>query len=91
LVDRQGNKFIGSAQLKKGKFILQHGSMLLKPNLELFQQVFKTTPPSPILPSISLSSIVSTLTEAAAECFNCHFETQPLSPEELKNIEIFSD
>lgn len=87
LVDRHGNKFIGSAQLKKGKFILQHGSMLLKPNQELFQQVFNTTPPSPVLPLISLSSIVSALTEAAAECFNCKFETQPLSQKELKNIE----
>ena len=91
LIDRQGNKFIGSAQLKKGKFILQHGSMLLKPNLELFQQVFKTNPPSPVLPSISLSSIVSTLTETASEYFNCHFETQPLSPEELKDIAILND
>lgn len=88
LVDRHGNKFIGSAQLKKGKFILQHGSMLLKPNLELFQQVFNTPPPSPVLPLMSLDSIVSTLTEAAAECFNCNFETKPLSPIEFKNLTI---
>jgi lipoate-protein ligase A len=83
LIDRNGNKFIGSSQLKKGKFVLQHGSMLLNPDQELFQRVFKTLPPLAQIPTFSLGSIVSVLTESAQECFNCQFEIQPLTSEEI--------
>ncbi|MBL1210976.1 lipoate--protein ligase family protein [Geminocystis sp. GBBB08] len=87
LVDIQGNKFIGSSQLKKGKFTLQHGSMLLKPDIKLFESVFNTLPPRVIIPNIlSLDDIIKTLTEAATECFNCQFVIQPLSKEELQEI-----
>ncbi|BAQ64087.1 lipoate--protein ligase family protein [Geminocystis sp. NIES-3709] len=88
LVDRAGNKFIGSSQLKKGKFTLQHGSMLLKPDKELFQKVFNTVPPKTILSSsICLESIVNILTKSAEDYFNCQFEIQPLSPQELNQIQ----
>jgi lipoate-protein ligase A len=88
LVDSQGNKFIGSAQLKKGKFTLQHGSMMLKPNIELFERVFNTLPPKVIIPQfLSLDKIITTLTEAATESFNCQFAIQPLSEEEIKEIQ----
>lgn len=88
LVDFQGNKFIGSAQLKKGKFTLQHGSMMLKPNIELFERVFHSPSPHSIIPeSLSLNKIIATLTEAAAESFNCQFVIQPLSKEEIKEIQ----
>ncbi len=87
LVDSQGNKFIGSAQLKKGKFTLQHGSMLLKPDINLFQRVFNTLPPKTMIPpSLSLDIIIKTLTEAAREYFNCEFVIQSLSDEELEEI-----
>lgn len=87
LVDSQGNKFIGSAQLKKDKFTLQHGSMMLKSDLELFERVFNTLPPKAIIPDfLSLDEIILTLTEAAAECFNCQFVIQPLSNEEMTEI-----
>lgn len=88
LVDSQGNKFIGSAQLKKGKFTLQHGSMMLKPNIELFERVFHSPSPPSIIPeSLSLDKIIATLTEAAAESFNCQFMIQPLSEEEIKEVQ----
>lgn len=87
LVDSQGNKFIGSAQLKKGKFILQHGSMVFKPDLKLFEEVFNSLPPQPIIPDIlSLDEIIKTLTQAASQCFNCEFVIQPLSEKELQEI-----
>jgi lipoate-protein ligase A len=47
LVDALGHKFIGSAQLKQGKYLLQHGSMVLQPDPELFERVFQTHPPAP--------------------------------------------
>ncbi|MGI0481733.1 lipoyl protein ligase domain-containing protein [Geminocystis sp. CENA526] len=83
LIDRNGNKFIGSSQLKKGKFVLQHGSMVLNPDIVLFQKVFNTMPPRPEIPVLSLGSIVSVLTESAGEYFNCQFEIQPLTSEEI--------
>ncbi|BAQ62284.1 lipoate-protein ligase A [Geminocystis sp. NIES-3708] len=87
LVNSHGHKFIGSAQLKKAKFILQHGSMMLKPDLKLFEKVFNSLPPQSIIPeSLSLDEIINTLTKAAEKCFNCQFVIQPLSEEEMKEI-----
>ena len=38
----------GSAQLKQGKYTLQHGAMLLRPDPDLFQRVFHCPPPDPV-------------------------------------------
>jgi lipoate-protein ligase A len=92
LVDTYGNKFIGSAQLKQGKYFLQHGSMLLRPNPELFHQVFHCAPPKTvdcqagILSDLSISTIVGALTNAAEQCFQCQFLDHPLTPEEWQGI-----
>ena len=89
LVDSEGNKFIGSAQLRKGKYVLQHGSMVLNPDAHLYRQVFNCPPPQPninIDRNLSLEKIIDALTESAKECFNCEFFTQPLSSEELQQI-----
>ncbi|MEO0687192.1 MAG: biotin/lipoate A/B protein ligase family protein, partial [Cyanobacteria bacterium J06649_11] len=40
LVTVDGCKLIGSAQLRRGNVILQHGSMRLNPDRELFKKVF---------------------------------------------------
>ncbi len=45
LVDNEGHKRIGSAQLKQGGAILQHGSMILYADSLLFQQIFGESPP----------------------------------------------
>ena len=68
LVTTEGHKFIGSAQLRRGNAVLQHGSMLLNPDPQLFQQVFgqEITPPSF---SLSLEVIIEALTKAAWEVF----------------------
>lgn len=87
LVDEQGNKFIGSAQLKKGRFTLQHGSMLLQPQKELFEEVFGTLPPKTVLSIVPPTEmIINTLTDAAQECFNCEFTHQALSPQEWQSL-----
>ncbi|WP_069790825.1 lipoyl protein ligase domain-containing protein [Cyanobacterium sp. IPPAS B-1200] len=89
LIDSQGNKFIGSAQLKKGKFSLQHGSMLLNPTPELFKKVFNTLPPQAVLENFpNIDTIIETLLNAAQEYFNAEFIHQPLSSKEWKLIEI---
>jgi lipoate-protein ligase A len=43
LVLADGSKLIGSAQLRRGTAILQHGSMRLEPDTKLFTQVFGET------------------------------------------------
>lgn len=40
LITKTGDKVIGSAQLRRGKAILQHGSMMLSTDRNLFTQVF---------------------------------------------------
>lgn len=86
LVDGEGRKFIGSAQLKRGKYILQHGSMLLNPDINLYQDVFGTMPSLVPLPKVTIDEIVTILTQTAEEYFNCQFLIQPLSREEWKEI-----
>ena len=40
----QGKKFVGSAQTRMGAFLLQHGSILLRPQGEILQQIFLGRP-----------------------------------------------
>jgi lipoate-protein ligase A len=92
LVLASGEKLIGSAQLRRGNAILQHGSMLLAPDTELFTQVFGEV----ALPVIDLpiqergdaliEIVVDALTNAAANCFGVQFVKQPLSEEEWQAI-----
>lgn len=85
LVTADGSKLIGSAQLWRGDTVLQHGSMQLQPNLDLFQTVFGIALNPPKLPDLLKQShelIVASLVEAAKTCFNTDFDPQPISPEE---------
>jgi lipoate-protein ligase A len=92
LVDSQGNKFIGSAQLRRGTAILQHGSMLLDVNAALFKEVFSVSPPSTPLFSFAVNTptgkekIIPTLKLAAEHCFQVKLLEQPLSPKEWTEI-----
>ncbi|MEB3829225.1 lipoate--protein ligase family protein [Phormidium sp. CCY1219] len=98
LVLPNGAKFIGSAQLKRGGAILQHGSILLNPSVELFSRVFDPQASQLIggvhlLPD-SLPRDVSKLIEmaiasllcAASRCFEVEIHHQPLTREEWQHI-----
>ncbi len=92
LVDADGYKLIGSAQLRRGNAILQHGSMRLEPNLELFTKVFGEATPSPVSLVIKqqgnelIETVIKALTKAAIDCFDIELINQPLSPEEWQEI-----
>jgi lipoate---protein ligase len=92
LVSADGNKLIGSAQLRRGKAILQHGSIRLEPDTQLFTQVFGATALSPVnLPmqergDTLIQTVVDALTHAAADCFGIQLVKQPLSDEEWQAI-----
>jgi lipoate---protein ligase len=92
LVLADGYKFIGSAQLIRDGALLQHGSMRLQPNLDLFKTVFGVTtaaPPAEIQ-AHSVSEITAAITAAAAEVLNINWQVQPLSKVELAEIQASS-
>lgn len=87
LVLPDGNKLIGSAQLKRHQAILQHGSIRLQPDLELFKQVFGDTDFSlPNLPTIQIEEVIQALTRAASDRFDGQLEIEPLSATEWEAI-----
>lgn len=90
LVLDNGYKLIGSAQAWQGHTVLQHGSMQLRPNPALVQQVFGQTltlqSDDTTLSQISEQAIINALVEAAKTCFGATFTCEPLSPAELAAI-----
>jgi lipoate-protein ligase A len=92
LVDVQGHKVIGSAQLRRGSCLLQHGSMGLMTDAELWQQVFQTPAPPAnqaqlaVRQGLTISKIIESLTQAAEDWFNCQLIPQPLTEQEWAAI-----
>jgi len=92
LILSDGTKLIGSAQLRGNGVILQHGSIRLTPDAELFRQVFGVEMPAPILTSIAspealIPTVIDALMMAAQECFGGEWVVEPLSDTELETIE----
>lgn len=84
LVMADGYKLIGSAQSYRNGCVLQHGSIRLHPDSDLFQAVFGEPIAPPNLPPAcqtagSVERIIQTLTQAASECFEVEFDQQPLA------------
>lgn len=92
LITENGKKAIGSAQLRKKKAILQHGSMTLQDNSGLFIKIFNESAPQNLRSFISssenktIAKITETLTEAAKDWFKINIVLQPLSKEEWQDI-----
>jgi lipoate-protein ligase A len=88
LVLADGSKLIGSAQLRKGDAILQHGSMRLNPDPELFGKVFNQEFFHPIQfpETINQEKIIKALIAAACDCFAMEIEVIPLSQDEWNLI-----
>lgn len=88
LVCADGYKLIGSAQLIQSGAILQHGSMRLNPDLELFEKVFGESIDSPhhLILQLTISQITDALTQAAQQHFQVEFEIEPLGDREWSQI-----
>jgi lipoate-protein ligase A len=88
LVTVDNCKLIGSAQLRRGSAILQHGSIRLQPNAELFATVFGAESFSCVqLPqNLNVETIIAALLAAAIDCFNIQLVLQPLSEDEWQQI-----
>ena len=91
LVTVDGCKLIGSAQLRRGDAILQHGSMRLQPDVGLFSQVFGEELIPVKLPVLEVENdlivtVIDALSAAACRCFEIDLEVRPLSEEEWVEI-----
>ncbi len=88
LVLPDGAKLIGSAQLRCGGAILQHGSIRLQPDAELFTQVFgaESFTNGELHSSLTVDKIIAALVTAASDCFDMQIELQPLSESEWEEI-----
>ena len=91
LVTSDGYKLIGSAQLRRGDAILQHGSMRLQPNFDLFSQVFgeELIPLKLPLSGVGndlIETVIEALSAAAGRCFEIDLEVESLSEEEWLEI-----
>ena len=82
LITAHGQKLVGSAQLRSGKAVLQHGSMRLSPDRELFAQFGEKVQGIDLPPA----KVVAALTEAANRCLG-ELTIQPLSAAEWQAVE----
>ena len=86
-----GAKLIGSAQLWREGALLQHGSILLRPEKALFEQVFGEPLQVPRmasdlepLPTTQLHErVMGALVQAATVCFGVELAIAPLTPTEI--------
>ncbi|MGG6293784.1 lipoate--protein ligase family protein [Leptolyngbya sp. AN02str] len=92
LVRADGTKLIGSAQLRQGRALLQHGSMRLNPDREFMQQVFgdnvDAIAPLPI--SFTQQEVQAALTAAAERCFEIRLEVRSLQLDEWQQVEALA-
>lgn len=99
LVVSNGVKLVGSAQLRRDRAILQHGSILLEPDIELFGRVFGKEASGGVFQSLSefapqihlrgealRAMVIDALVAAASRCFAVEFVVLPLSQSELQSI-----
>ncbi|PSP25205.1 MAG: biotin--protein ligase [Cyanobacteria bacterium SW_8_48_13] len=85
----EGWRSIGSAQMRRGDTVLQHGSMRLSSNTELFARVFGEPAPPPV--DFPVKQVEEALIGAACLCFGIELVTQPLSEAEWQEIRLLSN
>jgi lipoate---protein ligase len=103
LVLSNGYKLIGSAQVWRQGAVLQHGSIRLQPDPNLFAQMFN---PSPVgtdispsaqqlaaeeMPLPNQSGLIAALKQAAREWFHIELIPQPLSEQEWQQVLSLAD
>ncbi|MEL6900836.1 MAG: biotin/lipoate A/B protein ligase family protein [Cyanobacteria bacterium J06606_4] len=92
LVMADGYKLIGSAQVYREGCVLQHGSMRLQTDMDLFEAVFgeasfssdSSDSSDRPLATYKTADIINALVTAARSTFNVDFDLKPLTPAERK-------
>ncbi|MGB7413532.1 MAG: biotin/lipoate A/B protein ligase family protein [Thermosynechococcaceae cyanobacterium] len=95
LVMADGTKLIGSAQAWQGTTVLQHGSIRLQPDTDLYAQVFGVLPAVQtetliIIKKITHDKLMQALIEAAENCFKVRFKVQALADVEWQQAEVYA-
>ncbi len=89
LILTDGTKLIGSAQAWQGTTVLQHGSIRLTPDPELYAQVFgkqASVTGSSSVRGIDSARLIKALRKASEHCFQMQLQDQELSPTEWNTI-----
>jgi lipoate---protein ligase len=92
LVCDDGYKLIGSAQLIRSGAVLQHGSMRLAPDLELFEKVFgeRIVSPPAAIAQLQIPELVDALVEAARTYFAIDFQPYTFSEHDWQEISLIA-
>jgi len=89
-----GIKLIGSAQFRQGHAVLQHGSIRLCPDRDLFNQVFAgDSDPQPAFQmgyEQCITLLIPALLQAAEQCFHAKLICEPLSADEWQAVQALS-
>ncbi len=89
LVDLNGCKRIGSAQLWRKGHLLQHGEILLDPPPKLWMQVFNTKAPRPVPTSIPRNGLDQILLNACQNYWEgVNWQPGKLTKDELERVSI---
>jgi lipoate-protein ligase A len=89
LIHREGGKRIGSAQLWRRGVLLQHGSILLRPEAALWRRVLREDPPRLEPLSLSPEQLIAVLQQAARRHLSiaaADWTMEPLAPQEWSAI-----
>ena len=91
LVDDNGIKRIGSAQLWKDRKLLQHGEILLDPPKEIWSEIFNQKAPPPISPKIPREGLEKLLTKGFIKYWsNVQWNHTTFESNEIKEIQKYS-
>jgi len=92
LIDSNGQKRIGSAQVWRKGNLLQHGEILLDPPTQLWMEVFHTQAPTPAPSSIPREKLDKHLRKACNSYWpKINWEHEELSQKELEKISISAE
>ena len=91
LVDQNGQKRVGSAQLWRKSHLLQHGEILLDPPKDLWKEIFSSKPPEPSSNSIPREGLDEILYESCRLNWpEVNWQTAKLTQKDLAQITINS-
>jgi lipoate---protein ligase len=94
----QGRKLIGSAQVRRGKALLQHGSILMHPNSQKLAHLFPGLPHPDLVglgeiqPSLTIETVIAVLSQTCEQMLDLSLEPGFLTPwergqlDELKTV-----
>ncbi len=91
LVDKRGNKYIGSAQFWEKGHLLQHGEILIAPSQSLWQDIFNTSPPETKISNLKKDILLKSLKESIFSSWNkLNWEKYKFEDQEIKTIKAIA-